>query len=223
MITMPATDDPLSALALPKKTQEERTELGQEEFLMLMVEQFSNQDPFQPVENGEFIAQMAQFSQVSGIAEMSQSLEKLSQSLSANQALQAATMVGRSVLADGNLASLGAEDRLKGGVSLPYATSEGYVRIFDASGQPVQEFALGTRDAGLASFEWDGTLPDGERAEPGTYRVAAFIRNGGVEEPLETLVGSRIQSVSLSAGGRSALLTTEAGQQVSLSQVRAIM
>jgi len=223
MINMPTTDFDLGELTLQKPTQEERTELGQEDFLMLMVEQFSNQDPFQPVENGEFIAQMAQFSQVSGIAEMNQSLERLANSMSANQALQAATMVGRSVLAEGNLGTLGSEDSLKGGVDLPYGTNSAYVRVFNPRGEVAGEFSLGTRGAGLASFEWDGTLAEGERAEPGTYRVAAFIRNDGIEEPLATYVGSEIQSVSLSAGGRSALLTTANGQQVSLSQVKAIM
>ena len=37
---------------------------------MLMITQFRNQDPFQPLENGEFLGQLAQFSTVSGIAEM---------------------------------------------------------------------------------------------------------------------------------------------------------
>lgn len=223
MITTPTTDFELSELALSKPTQEERTELGQEDFLMLMIEQFSNQDPFQPVENGEFIAQMAQFSQVSGIAEMNASLEQLASSMTANQALQAATMVGRSVLAEGNLATLGTEGNLQGGVDLPYGTNSAFVRVFDPRGQVASEFPLGARSAGVASFQWDGRLADGERAEPGTYRVAAFIRNDGVEQPLGTYVGSEIQSVSLSAGGRSALLTTAGGQQVSLSQVKAIM
>ena len=103
MITIPTTDLDLSTLAVPQPSQEERSELGQDDFLMLMIEQFRNQDPFQPMENGEFIAQMAQFSQVAGIAEMNESMGQLADSLSANQALQASTMVDRSVLADGNL------------------------------------------------------------------------------------------------------------------------
>ena len=83
---------------------------------MLMIEQFRNQDPFQPMENGEFIAQMAQFSQVAGIAEMNDSMKDLAGSIGASQALQASTMVGRSVLADGNVATLGSDTPLKGGV-----------------------------------------------------------------------------------------------------------
>ena len=223
MINMPNASFDLQSLAVQRETQEEKTKLGQEDFLMLMIEQFRNQDPFQPMENGEFIGQMAQFSQVAGISEMNQSMAKLADSLGANQALQASTMVGRSVLADGNLATLGSETALKGGVELPYATDAGFVRIFNAQGQPVKDLQLGSRGAGLATFEWDGTLADGERAEPGNYVIAAGLRNNGVEEGLPTLVGARVQSITLTAGGRSAEITTEAGERINLSQVKAIM
>ena len=223
MINMPTTDLDLSTLAVQRETQEEKTELGQDDFLMLMIEQFRNQDPFQPMENGEFIAQMAQFSQVSGIAEMNQSMERLADSLSANQALQASTMVDRSILADGNLATLGTDTSLKGGVQMPYATTAGIVKVYDGTGQVIRELPLGSRNAGLNTFEWDGTLPDGSRAEPGTYRIGAFVRNGGVEEPLETMVATQVQSISLTNGGRTAQITTEGGQQIGLSQVKAIL
>ena len=79
MISAPNNDFDISSLALQKPTQEEESNLGQEDFLALMTEQLSNQDPFEPMENGEFISQMAQFSQVSGIADMSASLERLSE------------------------------------------------------------------------------------------------------------------------------------------------
>ena len=39
-----------------------RDTLGQEEFLTLMTAQLQNQDPMEPMDNGDFIAQMAQFS-----------------------------------------------------------------------------------------------------------------------------------------------------------------
>jgi flagellar basal-body rod modification protein FlgD len=47
-----------------------KTTLGQEDFLKLMTAQMSNQDPFQPQSNTEMIAQMAQFSTVTGIQQL---------------------------------------------------------------------------------------------------------------------------------------------------------
>ena len=54
-----------------------KDQLGQEDFLKLMTTQLQNQDPFAPMENGEFIAQMAQFSTVTGITEMSNNMKAL--------------------------------------------------------------------------------------------------------------------------------------------------
>ena len=54
-----------------------KNSLGQEDFLKLMTTQLQNQDPFAPMENGDFIAQMAQFSTVTGITEMSNNMKAL--------------------------------------------------------------------------------------------------------------------------------------------------
>ncbi len=50
--------------------------LGQAEFLKLMTTQLQHQDPMKPMDNGEFLGQMAQFSTVAGITEMSTALKK---------------------------------------------------------------------------------------------------------------------------------------------------
>ena len=63
------------------KTEAEKAkkdQLGQSDFLKLMTTQLQNQDPFAPMDNGDFIAQMAQFSTVTGIQEMNGSLGKIS-------------------------------------------------------------------------------------------------------------------------------------------------
>lgn len=224
MITLPTADLDLNSLGLQTPQPEQANgDLGQEDFLMLMITQFRNQDPFEPLQGGEFIGQMAQFSTVSGITEINESMSNLAESLTSNQALQASTMVGRSVLVDGDLATLGEGKPLQGGVELPFGTNTGFVRIYNGNNELVRELPLGTRNAGVATFDWDGTNIDGEIAAAGNYRILAGMRNGAEEEALATYVGTKVQSVTLSAGGRNAHITTEAGQEVSLSQVKAIM
>jgi flagellar basal-body rod modification protein FlgD len=63
------------------KTAEPKTELGQSEFLRLMTTQLQNQDPFAPMDNGDFIAQMAQFSSVAGISEMSETMSGIAEQI----------------------------------------------------------------------------------------------------------------------------------------------
>ena len=60
--------------------------LGQDEFLLLLVVQMRNQDPLKPVSDTEFIAQMAQFSNLEQTKEMSGDIAKLRQSSAFNQA-----------------------------------------------------------------------------------------------------------------------------------------
>ena len=75
--------------------------LGQSDFLKLMTTQLQNQDPFSPMENGDFIAQMAQFSTVTGIAEMGESLKSLSNQLGEFRIATATNLLGHSVLVPG--------------------------------------------------------------------------------------------------------------------------
>ena len=94
------------------KTQEEaakgnkKTALGQEDFLKLMTTQLQNQDPFAPMDNGDFIAQMAQFSTVTGITSMDESLKNVAAKLGETRIATAANMLGHSVLVPGTIATV---------------------------------------------------------------------------------------------------------------------
>ena len=77
--------------------------LGQEDFLKLMTTQLQNQDPFAPMENGDFIAQMAQFSTVSGIKDVNDSLSGLAGEYEKARIATAASLLGHSVLLPGNI------------------------------------------------------------------------------------------------------------------------
>jgi len=214
----------LNQFAVPTSQQEEkRTSLGQEDFLALMVTQLQNQDPFQPMENGEFLGQMAQFSTVSGIGDMSASLGQLADSLYASQALQASSMIGKSVLTEGNMSQLADGEPVSGAVDLPFSTSTAFVRITAPNGQILREFPLGNRGAGLVNFEWDGITADGSQAPAGEYFISAGYTDSGKEVALSTLVSTKVASVSLSGGGANTRITTEAGQEISLSQIRAVL
>ena len=77
--------DDLSAFA-PQPTAKRRDQLGQSDFLTLMITQFKNQDPFEPMDNGEFLGQLAQFSTVNGIESLNSSFGGLSTAMQDNQA-----------------------------------------------------------------------------------------------------------------------------------------
>jgi len=72
-------------------------ELGKDDFLKLLITQMSNQDPLSPMENTEFIAQMAQFSSLEQMTNMSQNFDRLSTMMNTTAATNT---IGRAVEID---------------------------------------------------------------------------------------------------------------------------
>ncbi|MDK2779478.1 MAG: flagellar hook assembly protein FlgD [Pseudomonadota bacterium] len=143
----------------------EDNELGRDAFLELMVAQLNNQNPLDPMENQEFVAQLAQFSTVEGLDNLNTTVESMSTDFSSYSALQASSLVGQSVIVDGNETGL----LLSGGVVSGYAELEDSVTdmiltIEDESGQTLEQFDLGNHEAGSLSIRWDGLnlMVDGE-------------------------------------------------------------
>ena len=178
-----------------------RKELGQEQFLELMTAQLQNQDPFKPMESGDFLGQIAQFSTVEGIGDLNDAFSGLSQSLVSNQALQAATLVGREVLAPTGVAALSQGGTIRGTVELPAASGEVVVHVYDQSGQVIRRLDLGSQPAGPVEFQWDGLKNDGQFAPPGSYFISAEASIDGQFEAVETLLASEVRSVTLSNSG----------------------
>jgi flagellar basal-body rod modification protein FlgD len=199
-----ATD--LGALGLTPPARQPTDELGQEEFLNLMITQLKNQDPFKPLESGEFLGQLAQFGTVSGLAELQGSFNDLASSLVSNQALQAATLVGRSALVASARAPLEEGGTVNGAVDLPQSTNTLHVQIRDASGQVVRRLDLGAHDTGLAYFEWDGITDAGEPAKPGAYTLVAEYQAGNEIAAADTLIAAPVESVVFSGAGFSVQL-----------------
>jgi len=220
---MIGSDFDIGNLALPTQSPKSgRDDLGQEQFLELMIAQIQNQDPFEPIENGAFVGQLAQFSTVTGISEISKSVAALSDALLANQTIQASTMIGRSVLVETPIGVLDGDGSLSGSVELPLDAAAATVRITDASGQLVREFEIVGPPGGLADYEWDGMNRAGEPAAPGKYFVEAFSKSGGKELGVATFAHMRVVSVSIDPSGAGSLIQTEDGQSLRLSQVRAV-
>ncbi len=68
-----------AAYAASQNTLSAANELDKEAFLKLLVAQLQNQDPLEPQDNGEFIAQMAQFSTLEQMSNMTASMDKITE------------------------------------------------------------------------------------------------------------------------------------------------
>lgn len=197
--------------------------LGQEQFLKLMTTQLQNQDPFKPMESGDFLGQIAQFSTVSGISELQQSLASMASSLQSSQALQASTMVGREVVIPRDHFTFTSGTSVPIGTSLPESAGDVRVTIVDASGQVVRQAQLGQQAAGRLNWSWDGLTDAGAVAPAGNYGVRIEALNNGVEEALEPSVRARVDSVTLGRNGLGATLNLDGYGAVDMGDVLEIL
>ena len=196
----PIADLGLSSATLGAAAEKDRSELGQEEFLQLMTTQLQNQDPFKPLESGEFLGQMAQFGTVAGLAELNESFATVAASLVSNQALQASNLVGRSVLVESSVGYLPAGGRLTGAVEIDGAATGVRVQILDGGGQLVRSIDLGAQ-SGPVKCVWGGETDTGDIVPPGRYRIQAQAIGGGQEQALPTFVSALVDSVAVDQRG----------------------
>lgn len=186
----------LGLVAQPDKKS--NNELGQQDFLRLMLAQVQNQNPLEPQSNGEFLAQLAQFGVVDGIQKMNVGFEDLSDRLAGEQTLAAAQLLGREVLVPGNLRQTGSG--LSGVVKLPQPAERVDIEISDARGVTVYRATLDGRNGGELAFAWNGRDADGELLPAGQYSVSARARMGSRTESLDTLLSAPVNGVTRDGG-----------------------
>lgn len=203
--------------------QVKKNELGQDAFLKLMLTQLQNQDPFKPMDDGQFLTQIAQFGTATGIGELKDSFGQVAGALYSNQALQASALVGRSVLVSGNTAKLAENGEIQGAIDVPANTDRVTITIHDAIGQPVKQLELGAQGKGLVDFTWDGRDQDGNRMPAGTYQISAGARVDGDMVAADSLVHAPVESVTLLSGGQGLTLSLGGVGDRDLTEIRKIM
>ncbi|PZN33823.1 MAG: flagellar biosynthesis protein FlgD [Proteobacteria bacterium] len=196
-------------------------QLGINEFLHLMTVQLQNQDPMKPLDATEFVSQLAQFGSVSGIQSMQGSIESLAASLRSTQVLSGTSLVGREVLCSSNVIEIASGETVRGEVEVPEGASSVTIVVRDASGQVVRTMSAAP-EPGLYALEWDGRDGTGAAVASGRYEIEVLANIGGREYSLESLLATRVDSVSIDAHGAHLTLNTKIGA-FSLADVRRVL
>ena len=205
------------------------TDMGADDFLTLMVAQLQHQDPTKPMDNTEFVAQLAQFSTSTGVQELNESFSGLSSSLISSQMLQATDLVGRQVSTESNVGFLeAATDQAGGAVAMLDATVSlggnrgGMLYVQDMTGQLVYSAALPADATGDFQIRWGGTDASGNMMPPGNYRISAEANVGGEVTSVPVYAHSRVQSVSIDPATGTASLNLVDGSKLSFAEIRNI-
>ena len=205
----------------PITTNTIKKELGQDEFLELMTAQLRNQDPMAPMDNGEFLGQMAQFSTVTGIEAMQESLQSLTDTFASNQTLQATQLVGQEVLIENDTMELDTTESVNGAFDLEAASGDVKLDITTETGVVVEQVNLGPYSAGRHTFNWDGTNDQGERMPAGLYKANVSFQTNDGYETTQVLTSRVVDSVEFGAGGQTTLTTLQ-GDDLLMEDIRQI-
>ncbi len=144
-------------------------------FLELLVAQMRYQDPLNPIEGTDFTAQLAQFSSLEQLRNMSTSLDASMQAdmllaRSINNTL-ATTIVGKSVKAVCDEVQYDGENPAVVNFDLSDRAADVTVEIIGADGRKLRTISESGLDAGSGSIQWDGCDNGGNKVPAGTYHV----------------------------------------------------
>jgi flagellar basal-body rod modification protein FlgD len=143
--------------------------------------------------------------------------------MTSNQALQASTLVGRSVLVESSEGFLGDTGGLSGIVNLDNGSQNVEFHITDSSGQQIRSVSMGPQGAGETVFNWDGFSSDGTRMPAGKYTITAESKGLNETVNLETFISADVESVTLNRNTRGISLNLRDMGSVDFSEVREIM
>lgn len=189
--------------------------LGKEDFLTLLVAQLENQDPLDPQDNSDFVAQMAQFSALEQQITTNETLESILSSNQIIEQLSSFSLLGQTIVAEQDTFTLG-NDEVELGFSLNQSAESVTLAILDAGGSVVATLDFDDAEAGMTFISWDGLDNSGKALSPGEYSILATATySDESSESLTTL--QRAQVTGIDTAGET-LLETDQGT-LSLSQL----
>lgn len=148
-------------------------------FLKLLTTQLQNQDPTSPMENEQFLSQLAQFSSLEQLMGLQTSMTAVYDSINAMNSSSMASLLGTTVVARGDTVALGETGSVDLGWNASSALRDAKLVVTDESGKGVRTIELGSIDA-EGTFAWDGTDADGNRLPEGryTFRISGTDGDG---------------------------------------------
>ena len=211
--------DKLNIRSASDVINESKDRLGQEEFLTLMTAQLQNQDPMAPMDNGDFIAQMAQFSTVTGITDMVSSMKSMAEEFRQFRVASVSNILGHSVLVPGDMTVPDINGEMHGVFELDRTAIDTQVNFFDAStGEQLEARNMGPQASGLIGFQWTD-LPAEYRNGSKQIRVEVMVNYGQGMESLQPNLFSKVIGAELDKTTGATNLELENTQTVDASSV----
>jgi flagellar basal-body rod modification protein FlgD len=195
--------------------------LGKDEFLNLLVTQLKYQNPLEPMDDTEFVAQLAQFSSLEQLSNINTSLESsaqldyvLSQTIANTMAT---TLIGKEVIAEGNSIMHTFEESDTLSYKLGGDAADVEIKIYNDAGTLVRTVNLEDVESGMNTYSWDGKDDAGNNLAAGdyTYEISA-TNSDGAAVTAETRITGMVDSVRYEDGQGYLIIN---GQKIPFSDI----
>ncbi|MRS89687.1 flagellar hook assembly protein FlgD [Enterobacteriaceae bacterium RIT714] len=164
-------------------------------FLKLLVAQIQNQDPLNPTDGTEYVAQLAQLSQVQSMERVSALMQNNSVLMDNLQTLTTANLVGQNVMVQTNEVQSDGSSVINGRLTLDHPAAVTTVYVKDALGQE-HKVELGRQAAGLVDFQID---PKKLNLPAGKYTLNVVTDTAKKEVPVE--IAGTVNNVRIPVNG----------------------
>jgi len=185
----------------PTATDTFNRSMGKDDFLKLLVTQMQNQDPLNPMDNTQFVAQLAQFTSLEELHNISSGMENLAVAQYSQSSSQAVNLIGKDILAGGNWIDHqeGSSDMVEFDLAANASTIT--IQIEDENGTIVRTVELGGHEEGRVEWTWDGLDDDGNPMASGEYTYSVNAKDiDGEEVATQLYVQGRVKSVNFTGG-----------------------
>lgn len=212
--------DPNYAASKRKVNGHGKAELDKDAFFKLMLAQLKQQDPTNPLKSHEMAAQLAQFSSVEQLANVNETLKKMSANDGEQSKFDVLALMGKQVSGDSGMI-----DRVKGDkehkieFTIPQASEKAVVTIKDEKGVPVKKYELTNLKEGKNQVVWNGLHDDGKDARVGLYTAEIAATSQGRKIQATTEFMGAVDGVQFTPKG--AVLMVD-GKTLNLKEVRKI-
>ncbi|GAK32350.1 basal-body rod modification protein FlgD [alpha proteobacterium Q-1] len=173
-------------------------------FLQLLTAQLRNQDPLNPVDNTEFVAQLAQFSQVEQQLESNSSLKSILDVMKGQSLSDQIAFMGQIVEARTDRLPLGPD-----GAQIQYRLDNPAdavtITILGPGGEPLATLP-GSVEAGANTVLWDGRGEDGIALPPGSYAIAIESLRNGLMSRVDPVIAGVVSQVRVNEAGEADLI-----------------
>lgn len=159
------------------KKIDDKTVLGKDDFMKLLLVELQHQDPTEPMDSDKILTQTSQLAGLEASENTNNALETLAAALGTSQQFSTVAAIGRTADLGSNAITLDEGSDSTFEVYFPDNIQQGNIQITDVNGNTLKTLDVGTNPKGVYKFTWDGTNTSGSELTSGVYYVSAAYTN----------------------------------------------